>query len=93
MNGIKVLQCSKIEKMLIVALNETLNTLECTKIDITEQKISFGYAKKVSYRNIPIMIRNNNRLTKFRAFLLENDIEISDINLSDRVNKMIDFFC
>lgn len=93
MNGIKKMQCKDIEKMLILSLDNILEILEYTIQDVKERNLSYCSAKKMANKYIPIMLRNNNRLREFRLFMKENDIEISNIDLSERVNTKVDFFC
>lgn len=93
MNGIKKMQCKDIEKMLILSLDNILEILEYTIQDVKERNLSYCSAKKMANKYIPIMLRNNNRLREFRLFMKENDIEISNIDLSKRVNTKVDFFC
>lgn len=93
MNELKRMQCRDIEKKLIIALNEVLDTLEYTIQDVKNRNISYGAAKKTANKYVPIMLRNCNRLREFRLFMKENGIETSKIDLSDRVNKKVDFFC
>lgn len=93
MNGIKKMQCKDIEKMLILSLDKILEILEYTIQDVKERNLSYCSAKKMANKYIPIMLRNNNRLREFRLFMKENDIEISNIDLSERVNAKVDFFC
>lgn len=91
MNELKKLQCKDVEKGMIISLNEVLDTLEYTIQDVKNRNISYGFAKKVANKYVPIMLRNSNRLREFRLFMNENGIETSKIDLSDRVNKMVDF--
>lgn len=93
MNEIKKLQCKDIEKAMIIALNEVLDTLEYTIQDVKKRNISYGAAKKIANKYVSIMLRKSNRLREFRLFMKENGIETSNLDLSDRVNKMVDFFC
>lgn len=93
MNGIKKMQCKDIEKMLILSLDNILEILEYTIQDVKERNLPYCSAKKMANKYIPIMLRNNNRLREFRLFMKENDIEISNIDLSERVNTKVDFFC
>lgn len=93
MNELKKIQSIDIEKKLILALNETLDTLERSKMDIIDRKISCGRAKKVANMYIPIMLRNNNRIREFRLFMKKHDIETCNVDLSERVERAISFFC
>lgn len=93
MNELKVLQCKEIEKSLIIALNEVLDILEYTILDVKDRNISYGVAKKVANKYIPIMLRNSNRLREFRVFMINNHIETLNINFLARIAKYVSFYC
>lgn len=93
MNGLKTLQCKRIEKEMINALNEVLDVLEYTILDVKEGNFSHGYAKKVANKYIPIMLRNSRRLRDFRKFMTNNNVEILNININTRVEDKLSFFC
>lgn len=90
---LKMKQCISIERMLILALDESLEILELTKRDIEDRNTSYGRAKKVANKYIPVMLRNSNRLREFRLFMKENNIIGSTTDLTDRATNMIKFYC
>lgn len=93
MNELKKMQCRDIEKRMIISLNEVLDILERTILDVEGKHLSYCAAKKTANMYVPVMLRNANRLREFRLFMKDNDIEESDVNLLDRVDKYIQFFC